>query len=848
MSRWLSRLGQLCARRAKTVLALWLAALFAVAGAALAFSEGTTASYSIPDAEYEAVLDDLGDEMETFQGGSTLVLLSTEDGEDFTEDQRSAVASLTEEVEEVDVVLEATDPFVQQDELEQAREEVEDGLQEVEDGQEELDAGREELEDLRAQLGEDHPLVEETEADLTAGQEDLDQSAAELERAERQVELTEGMRTVSPQSGVAMITLQLSEEAYDLGPEQQEAIISAVEDSLPDGVTADFALELVQDVTSILGISEITGLAVAALVLLITLGTVVAAGLPVALALIGVGVGVAGVFALSSAVEMTDTDPILALMLGLSLGIDYTLLLIYRHRSQLARGMGVRESIGLATGTAGSAVFFAGVTNVIALGALVVTGIPFLTVMGLAASGTIVVVVAAVLLLGPAVLGLLGHRILPKRLRPGSPEADGEEEVGSLLPIPEQNVPVRHERLSAQGQERLLDRGWGRVITRHPWAAILLPLALLITVAVPASDLRLGLPDGGSEPEDSTAYAAYDTVRDAFGAGENGPVLAVASLPEGLSDTEQEESGLDLAEDFAGREGILRAVPVETNDDGDVRLLQIIPETGPNDEETSELVTALLDERDGLTEEHGLDSLGLTGQTVANIEIADRLQDAIPLYVGIVVVLCLVLLMAIFRSLAAPVLAAAGYVLSLAASLGAITAIYQWGWLSDVFGVNEPGPILAFLPILLCGVLFGLAIDYQLFIMSGVREAHVRGSGPRLAILRGLRQGGPVVLACGIIMVSVFAGFVFADLTSIRPIGFGLAFGVLMEAFLVRATLIPATTYLLGDKAWYLPRWLDRMLPDVDVEGKRLEARADATAAEGSAQGTSRKQAHTSTS
>lgn len=844
MSRWLSRLGQLCARRAKTVLALWLAALFAAAGAALAFSEGTTASYSIPDAEYEAVLDELGDEIDAFQGGSALVLLSTEDGEDFTQEQRSEAAGLAEEVEEVGVVLEASDPFAQQEDLEQAREDLEDGIQELEDGQQEVDGGWEELEALSAQLGEDHPMVQETEAELSAAQEDLDESAEELERAERQTELTEGMRTVSPQSGVAMLTLQLSEEAYDLSPGQQQEIISAVEENLPEGVSADFALELVQDVTSILGTSEIVGLAVAGLVLLITLGTVVAAGLPVALALIGVGIGVAGIFALSSVVEMTDTDPILALMLGLSLGIDYTLLLVYRHRSQLARGMDVRESIGLATGTAGSAIFFAGVTNVIALGALVVTGIPFLTVMGLAASGTIVVVVAAVLLMGPAVLGLLGHRILPKRLRPAAAGGSrDEEETGSPLPTPEQNTPVRHEQLSAAAQERLLDRGWGRVITRHPWAAILVPLVLLATAAIPAADLRLGLPDGGSEPEGSTAYTTYDTVRDDFGAGENGPVLAVAELPEGLTGAEQEETGLALAEELAGYDGILRAVPAETNEAGDLRLLQIIPETGPNDEETAELVTTLLEDRGTLEAEHGLESLGLTGQTVANIEIADRLQEAIPLYVGIVVVLCLVLLMAVFRSLAAPVLAAAGYVLSLAASLGAVTAIYQWGWLSELFGVNEPGPILAFLPILICGVLFGLAIDYQLFIMSGVREAHVRGSGPRGAVLRGMRQGGPVVLACGIIMVSVFAGFIFADLTSIRPIGFGLAFGVLVEAFLVRATLIPAATFLLGERAWYLPGWLDRLLPDVDVEGRRLEAQDSMPATGADAQEPSRKRA-----
>lgn len=863
MSVWLARLGRLCAHRAKTVLAIWLTALIGAAAAAAAFSEGTTAAYSIPDAEYEEVLDELGQEIETFSGGSVLVMLSSTEGS-FDQTQQEGVATLSEELMGLDVVLEAEDPFVQQEELDEAPREVSEGREEVREAeqeldqaegdiaegrtnlaseQQELDAGWEQLEAMRAQLGEGHPSVLQTEAELEAGQEqadeasdeldeaagelaegrdELEENVEELDLAERQAELSEETRTVSEDNDVALLTLQIGVEAHNLTAAQQDAIIETVEQALPQGVEGDYALELVQDVTSILGTSEIVGLGVAALVLLITLGTVVAAGLPVGLALLGVGIGVAGVFALSSVIDMTDTDPVLALMLGLSLGIDYTLLLLYRHRSQLAQGMPVGESLGLAAGTAGSAIFFAGVTNVIALGALAVTGIPFLTVMGLAASMTIAVVVAAVLTLGPAAAALLGRRILPARMRP-----ENQEDAGSPLPTPEQNRPatpeVRHEQLSETAQLRLLDRGWGRFITRRPGLAILAPLLILGALALPATDLRLGLPDGGSEPEDSTAYTTYDTVRESFGAGENGPVLVVARLPEEAGAQTQDGRVIDLAEDLSERAGISRAVPAGNNEAGDVQVIQMVPETGPNDEATLDLITALLDEREALAQEHGLQGVGLTGQTVANIEIAERLHEALPLYVGIVVALCLLILMAVFRSVAAPLLAAGGYVLSLLASLGAVVAIYQWGWLSALFGVTEPAPILAFLPILMCGVLFGLAIDYQLFIMSGVREAHVRGDTPRLSILRGLKQGGPVVTACGIIMVAVFAGFVFAELTMIRPIGFGLAFGVLLEAFVVRATLIPAATYLLGRRAWGLPRWLERLLPRVDVDGQQLE-------------------------
>ncbi|WP_261624382.1 MMPL family transporter [Nesterenkonia marinintestina] len=868
MSRWLARLGALCARRAKTVVALWLVLLIGAVSAAALFSEEPDAGYEIPEAEYEQVMDRLGEGIEEFDGAGALVVLTSEDDESFTSEQREGVSALTDELETLDEVRSAEDPFVQQEdidsaeeEISEAREELENSAAELEDGQEQLDAGREELEEaqddldaqqqevdqLAEQIGDDAPQVVSAQEEIDAGQDQLDEQREELDEqqeelddgwaehadgveetdlAERETELGDGARTVSEDGTAAMMNVQLVDDAFTIDADQQQRVIDAVEDGLPDGVDADFSLELVQDVSGILGTSEALGIAFAGLVLLITLGTVVAAGLPVLLAMLGVGISVALIFALSAVVDLTETDPVLALMLGLSLGIDYTLLLLYRHRQNLLQGMDVPDSIRLAAGTAGSAIFFAGVTNVIALGALAVTGIPFLTVMGLAASLAVTVVVAAVLTLGPALAALLGLRLLPRRRRPGSLMA---EDVGSPLPTPEQNrlTAAERSRLSESAQERIMDRGWGRVVTRHPWAAILVPLVLVGALAVPAADLRLGLPDGGSEPEGTTAQVAYDEVRESFGAGENGPLLALITLPEGLDDVEQRERALDVAEDLDARESVARAVPAASDEAGEMRLIQIVPEHGPEAIATADLVDRLLDERGALADEHGLESVGLTGQTVANIEVADRLQGSIPLYVGIVVLLCLVILMAVFRSLVAPALAAAGYVFSLLGTLGAVVMVFQWGWLQDFFGVTEPGPVLAFLPILICGVLFGLAVDYQLFIMSGVREAYSRGRSARTSILSGIAQGGPVVVACGIIMISVFAGFVFADLAMIRPVGFGLAVGVLIEAFLVRATLIPAVTGLLGDRAWYLPRWLDRIIPDVDVEGRALDDAAD---------------------
>ncbi|MDD9206872.1 MMPL family transporter, partial [Georgenia sp. 10Sc9-8] len=487
--------------------------------------------------------------------------------------------------------------------------------------------------------------------------------------------------------------------------------------------------------------------------------------------------------------------PALALMLGLAVGIDYSLFILNRHRLQLAQGMAVRDSIALATGTAGNAVTFAGATVIIALAALTVTGIPFLGTMGLVAAGTVAVAVVAAVTLTPALLSLLGDRGLPARQR---------------------------ARLTRTGGAHTV-RGWAALVQRRPWPAILGAVVVTGVLASPAPQLQLGLPDGGQEPADSTAYRTYDLIRDNFGAGANGPIIAVATLDEPAEDEAAlTATQLDVAEDLQQVDGVRYVVPFGTSEDGSTLAFQLMPQGGPSDESTVELVDELDSRADRLGAEHGVD-LGFTGQTVANIDISAQLGDVLPTYLLIVIGLSLVLLLLVFRSVWVPLLASAGFLLSVLAAFGGVVATYQLGIGAGIFGVNEPGPVLSFLPILLIGVLFGLAMDYQLFLVSAMREAHVHGEDARSAVVTGFNQSARVVTAAAIIMVSVFGGFVFAEMAMIRPIGFGLALGVLVDAFVVRMTLTPVVLSLLGERAWWLPRWLDRALPNVDVEGARLE-------------------------
>jgi RND superfamily putative drug exporter len=459
----------------------------------------------------------------------------------------------------------------------------------------------------------------------------------------------------------------------------------------------------------------------------------------------------------------------------------------------MKQGMELYESVGLANGTSGNAVVFAGMTVIVALLALNITGIPFLGLMGTVGAAAIAVAILVATSFTPALLGLVGNRILRKKERVNNKPAGAVTEV-SLRPM----------------------KTWRAAIT------LIAGIAVLGVIALPALSMRLGLPDGSSEPVDSSAYKSYDTIRTSFGAGQNGPLLVVAQLPKKLSGDDLLTQEATLGEKIANVKNVVSVLPIGASADGTVIAFQAIPKDGPTSITTEQLVKDLRSLSPVSTSD-GSVKLGVAGNASANIDVSEKLGNVLPLYLVVVLGLSLLILILVFRSLLVPLTATLGFVLSLLATFGGLTAIYQYGWLSSIFGVHDPGPILSFLPIIEIGVLFGLAMDYQLFLVSGMREAWAHGASPRIAVRQGLHAGRNVVTAAAIIMISVFSGFIFSDSAIIRPIGFGLAFGVLTDAFIVRLLLIPAVMHLLGPAAWWFPKWLDRIVPNADVEGSKLE-------------------------
>jgi putative drug exporter of the RND superfamily len=454
-----------------------------------------------------------------------------------------------------------------------------------------------------------------------------------------------------------------------------------------------------------------------------------------------------------------------------------------------------------------------------------VTGLPFLTVLGLAAAATVAVAVLIALTLTPAILSLIGRRIISKRTwAKNDAQRAAHDADGAALSADE--LGARDEALEVKRSSR----GWGGLVTKHPVVAVLASVIALGIVAIPAVDLRLALPDGGSEPVTSSAYKAYSLTAENFGAGMNGPIIVVGSLPGGLDKTQVQALNLNVADVLRSVPNVKAAVPVAVSDNLRTAVYQVIPTDGPASASTVQVVhdlrakSAELNATDKVT-------IGLTGQTAANVDVSAKLGAALPPYLAIVVGLSLILLILVFRSILVPILATAGFLLSLVAAFGGVVAVYQWGWLGGIFDVANPAAVLSFLPIILIGVLFGLAMDYQVFIASGMREAYVHGESAKQAVRTGFRHAAPVVTAAAIIMTSVFSGFIFSHLTMVRPLGFALAFGVLVDAFVVRMTLIPAAMHLLGKSAWWIPKWLDKILPDVDVEGAKLSTLVPATAA-----------------
>ncbi|MGW9403354.1 MMPL family transporter [Arthrobacter sp. NPDC055585] len=852
MASLLYRLGKFSFRHRWWFLSSWLVLLLGIGGAFAAFSAPTSNNFTIPGSESQRVLDELRERVPDAAGGSGRIVFETESGEAFTEAERRAVTDTVAELNSLDFLKSVSDPFEMQAqldgsgeqlaagqaELDAARAQLEAGKPQLEAAAAQLAAGREQLslarmqaeqleaagqaqqaEAIRAQLSAQEEQLSAGEAQLAEQQAAYDDGVAqlaegeqELTDAQRMAEATDGLRFVSEDGVTAFSEVQFQEQSYSVTPEQRQEVQDTANRITDSGVQVFYSKEIVEDVSSLFGPSEAIGVAVAAVVLILMLGTLVAAGLPLLMAIVGVIAGVGTTMALTGVVEMTSISPMLALMLGLAVGIDYSLFIINRHRTQLLHGMELEESAGVATGTSGNAVLFAGLTVVIALAALAVPGLPFLSVMGLAAAGTVAMAILVALTLTPAFLGFIGNRILSKK---------AWAKAGITPPAAHAALRPEDQAAAAEHKENGSPRRWGRVVTNHPVITVILSVLLLGTMAIPAGSLRVGLPDGGSEPVDSTAYQAYQRLGDSFGEGINGPVIVVGYLPDGLSDSEASDLTYEVADSLRGLENVTTVVPASTSDDGTMVVFQVIPEGGPAAEGTEDLVHTIRDDAGQIKDDTGVE-IAITGQTGINIDVSDKLMDAMPVYLLIVVGLSLVLLLLVFRSVLVPLIATGGFLLSLAASFGAVVAIYQWGWLGSIFDVHNPGAVLSFLPIILIGVLFGLAMDYQMFLVSGMREAYVHGEDPRQAVRTGFDHASRVVTAAAIIMVSVFAGFIFAHLTMVRPIGFALAIGVLLDAFVIRMTLIPAVLHLLGKSAWWIPKWLDRILPDVDVEGARL--------------------------
>jgi RND superfamily putative drug exporter len=486
--------------------------------------------------------------------------------------------------------------------------------------------------------------------------------------------------------------------------------------------------------------------------------------------------------------ELSSTTSILAAMLGLAVGIDYALFIINRYRQELRRGVDVPTAISRAVGTAGSAVVTAGLTVVIALVGLFVAGIPFLTQMGVAAGATIVVAVLIALTLVPAVLAFLGRRALPKKQR-------------DLPPVTEVD--------DAAPSTGFFGR-WAGGVTRHRVVALLAAVVALGVIAVPVASMRTTLVQ--APPADSTQEKAQQLLADGFGAGINGPITVL------FEGTDAAAVATSATPGIQGLDDVVTVTPAIPNADGDAALLTVVPGSGPTSEATETLVADLraqLADLDGVT-------ASVTGQTAVSVDVASSLNSALPVYLALVVGLALVLLVLVFRSLLVPLVGVLGFLLTIGASLGATVAVFQWGWLGALVNLEGTGPLISLTPILVIGILFGLAMDYQVFLVSRMHEAHAHGKAPVAAIRSGFRSAAPVVFAAALIMFSVFAGFVPAGDATIKSIGFALAIGVLVDAFVVRMVLVPAALALLGERAWWLPRWL-QWLPVLDVEGAALE-------------------------
>lgn len=601
---------------------------------------------------------------------------------------------------------------------------------------------------------------------------------------------------ISPDNRVALIQLQHPEVA-ELGPDDLDDLEAAVVEErqgsalqIEMGGDLFFAFDEAET-----GTGEMLGLVAAVVILLLAFGSIIAMGLPIGMALFGLALGVSSMSLVTYLIEIPSWAPDIGAMVGLGVGIDYALFLVTRHREFLGNGMTVEESIGRAVATSGQAVVFAGGTVVIAILGLAVAGVPFMTAAGVATSLIVLTMVLASITLLPAFLSLAGTSINRFGIHRRAQTSSGGTRMN---PGP--------------GWER-----WGRHVSRRAWPYALGVTALLLAMAAPVLDLQLGFPDEGTQAETTTQRRAYDLVATGFGPGTNGPLLIAVDLRDAPGRTDLVEA---LAAAIATDPGIASINPPLIDGDADVATIVAVPTTSPQDVATVDTIARLRSEAFTRV----LDGTSVTahvgGQTASFADVAGRVTERLPAFILAVIVLSFVLLLFVFRSILVPLKAAILNLLSIGAAYGVLVVVFQWGWGKELIGLESTVPIVSFIPMFMFAILFGLSMDYEVFLLSRVREEYLATGDNDQSVNHGIASTARVITSAALIMISVFAGFVLGNDPVTKMFGLGLATAIFVDATIVRIVLVPATMKLMGAANWWLPAWLDRILPTIDIEGE----------------------------
>jgi len=765
MSTLLYRIGKAAYGKPWYFIVAWLILLGVIVGLLFANPVRLSNEIRIDGTPAQEVINDLAEALPEASGGQGIIAFQAPDGERI--DQGGNAAALIDAVERIystEHVIDAREVMA-----------------------EELEKGAD-----SALLRAATAIAQADAADTTTGTD----AAAALVAGGQQVP---GV-AISSDGTAALFQFQFDQQTFELPQGTVDGTITAAEKAVDGRDIEVLPSSTMIQIPSLIGVGEIVGVVIAALALLVTLGSVVAAGLPLVTALTGVAVGLGGAFALSTVIPMHSLTAVLALMLGLAVGIDYALFIVNRQRRLiLDQRLSAHEATGRAIGTAGSAVMYAGTTVIIALLALLVVDIQLLSTMAVVAAATVALAVLISLTLLPALLGLVRERICSSKAR------------------------LKAGTSSDNGSSHRIAKAWSGFLTKHRFVSAAAAIVIAAIIAIPALSMSLGLPSGSSYNTDTPQRQSYEVIKHSFGDGYNGPLVVVANAEvDGEPIATEDLTGLYT--DLKSLDGVASVSLAGADETGETAILSVIPSSGPTDAATAGLVEEIRGHVGDFADQHNI-AVGVTGFAALGIDVSDRLGGVLPLYIAVVLVLSLIVLLVVFRSIIVPIKATIGFLLSVFGTFGATTAVFQWGWLQNLLGIDATGPVLSLLPIIVTGVLYGLAMDYEVFLVSSMKEAHVHGHHGSDAVVHGFTQASRVVVAAAIIMTSVFAGFIFNEEPMIKQFGFALAIGILVDAFLVRMTLVPAVMAIVGDKAWWLPRWLDRILPDLDIEGDKLTRR-----------------------